>query len=201
LADPAQAGPQLKAAQARRACSDRLAQSALDKKQKKPKATVTKLLQLMKHDYITDECDEVEQIEEVINEVGDLSGIRNGEWPTIDKLESPRLLSCLLEAGLNPEILDKDGNSLLSQCVVHPECIELLVERGVDVDRRSGRNRETALMRATYKGGTDCVQQLLDAGANPTLEFTSFAKVMLDMDEEMSELIEAARGDWERKKH
>jgi hypothetical protein len=38
------------------------------------------------------------------------------------------------------------------------------------------------------------------AGADPTLEFSPFAKVMLDMDEAMSAVIEAARDDWKRTK-
>jgi ankyrin repeat protein len=101
---------------------------------------------------------------------------------------------------LNPEILDKDGNSLLSQCVVHPDCIDLLVERGVTVDRRSGSDKMTALMRATHKGDQECVQRLLDAGADPTLEFSSFAKAMLNLDDKMKAFIEAAREDWNQKK-
>lgn len=171
-----------------------------EKKKKGPKPTIRRLLRLMKHDYITDECDEVEEIEGLITELGDLSGIQDREWPNIDKFESPRLLSCLLDAGLNPEITDKDGNSLLSQCVMHPESIDLLIEQGVAIDRRSGRDHGTALMRATWKGDEECVQRLLDAGANPTLEFGSFAKVMLDMDEEMSAIIATARDNWNRNK-
>ncbi|MCS7465151.1 ankyrin repeat domain-containing protein [Stieleria sp. ICT_E10.1] len=169
-------------------------------KTSKAKPTLKRLLRLMKHDYITDQCDEVEEIEQLVTELGDLSGIQDGEWPKIDKFESPRLLGCLLEAGLNPEITDKGGNSLLSQCVMHPDSIDLLIEHGVDVDRRSGRDNGTALMRATWMGDEECVQRLLDAGANPTLEFTSFAKVMLEMDEEMTEIIESARTGWNRKK-
>lgn len=168
-------------------------------KPSKSKPTLNRLLRLVKHDYLTDEWDEIAEVEQLVIELGDLSGIQDGEWPTIDKLESPRLLSCLLEAGLNPEVTDKGGNSLLSQCVTHPECIDLLIEYGVDVDRRSGRDNGTALMRATWKGDEECVQRLLDAGANPTLEFTAFAKVMLDMDEEMTEIIAAARTRWNRK--
>jgi ankyrin repeat protein len=154
----------------------------------------------MKHDHITDEEDEVEEIVEVISELGDLRGIQDGEWPNIDQFESPRLLSCLLQAGLNPEILDQDGNSLLSQCVVHPDCIRLLIERGVAVDRRSGRDNMTALMRATYKGDQECVQRLLDAGADPPLEFSNFATAMLNLDDRMEAFIEAAREDWKGNK-
>lgn len=169
-------------------------------RKKGPKPTLRRLLQLMKHDYITDECDEVDPIEELIAELGDLSGIKDGEWPVIDKFESPRLLKCLLKAGLNPELTDKSGNSLLSQCVTSPESIALLLRHGASVDRRSGRDNGTALMRATWKGDEECVRRLLKAGADPTLEFTSFAKVMLGMDEEMTALIETACAGWKRKK-
>lgn len=165
-------------------------------KNKGPKPSIRRLLQLMKHDHITDESDEVPEIVELIEQLGDLSSIQDGQWPKIHKLESPVLLGCLLEAGLNPNIIDKDGKSLLYQCVVHPDCIDLLVERGVEVDYGSGRSNETALMRATYVGEEDCVERLLAAGADPTLEFTSFAKVMLGMDEEMTAVIEAARAKW-----
>ena len=79
---------------------------------------------------------------------------------------------------------------------MHPDCIDLLLERRVTVDRRSGRDRATALMRATWMGDEECVQRLLDAGANPTLEFDSTARAMLDMDEQMNAIIEAARVDW-----
>ena len=55
-------------------------------------------------------------------------------------------------------------------------------------------------MRATYMGDEECVQRLLDAGANPTLEFSIDAKLMLEMDDEMTEVIEAAREAWKRNK-
>lgn len=167
-------------------------------KRKGPKPSVKRLLRLMRHDYIPEEGEEFDAVEGLIIELGDLSGIQDGEWPAIDKFEDARLLSALLETGLRPEITDKKGYSLLRQCASHPNCIDLLVERGVDVNRRSGRNDETALMRATYAGDEECVQRLLKAGADPTLEFSPFAKVMLSMDEEMSARIEAARADWNR---
>ena len=143
---------------------------------KKPKPTIRQLLRLMKHDYITDECDEVDEIEELVRELGDLSEIQDGQWPKIHKFESPRLLRCLLDAGLNPEITDKEGNSLLCQCVVHPESIDLLIKQGVDIDRRCGKDNGTALMRATSVADEECVQRLLTAGADPTLEFTGICQ-------------------------
>lgn len=171
-----------------------------EKKKKGPKTTIKRLLRLMKHDYLPEEFEEMEEIEELITELGDLSGIQDGEWPKIYRLECPRVLQHLLEAGLNPEITDKAGNSLLCQCVLHAECVDLLLERGVDIDRRSGKGNETALMCAVEKGDEEDVERLLEAGANPTLEFSGFAKVMLSMNEEKTAVIEAARADWNRKK-
>ena len=170
-----------------------------EKKKKGPKPTLKRLLRLMKHDYIPEGGEEFEAVEGLISELGDLSGIQDGQWPDIDKFEDPRLLNALLEADLNPEITDKKGCSLLYQCVVNAECIDLLIQRGVDVDRRC-RGDETALMRATYVGDEECVERLLKAGANPTLEFSGFAKVMLSMDEEMTEIVEAAQESWNQNK-
>jgi len=167
-------------------------------KPKRPKPTLKQLLQLLMHDYIPEEFEQIEEIEDLITELGDLRGIQDSEWPQIDRFEDPRLLRALLAAGLNPEITAKDGRSLLGQCVMSPECISLLLERGIDVDRRNSSDGETALMRATYKGDQECVKRLLSAGADPTLEFSPFAKVMLSMNKKMTALIDAARIDWNR---
>jgi hypothetical protein len=163
---------------------------------KGPKPTLRRLVQLLQHDHIQ-EGEVIDGVDELVAELGDISAIQDGQWPTIDKLEHPQLLRTLLDAGLNPEVTDKAGNTLLCQCVSHPDCIDLLVKRGVNVDRRNAKD-ETALMRASYVGQPDCVQRLLDAGANPTLEFSSFAKVMIGMDQEMNAFIESARAKWHR---
>jgi hypothetical protein len=81
---------------------------------------------MMKHSLFPEYFDEIDEYISVITELGNLSGIQDGEWPSIDRLECPRLLKSLLDAGLNPEIIDKDGNRLLFQCVGHPDCIELI---------------------------------------------------------------------------
>jgi ankyrin repeat protein/predicted DNA-binding WGR domain protein len=174
--------------------------AASGNKKQGPKPTIERLLGLLKHDYFYEGFDGFDEIGELITELGDLSGIQDGKWPNIDRFEDPRLLRSLLDAGLNPEITDGSGNSLLSQCVGNPECIDLLLERGVAVDRRSGRDHETALMRAAYKGDEECVERLLAAGADPTLEFSSFARVMLSMDRQMTAIIETARENWIRGK-
>ena len=169
-------------------------------KQSGPKPTIKQFLRMMKHDYLTDECPEIPELEETIAALGDLSSIKDGEWPNIDKLESPRLVHALLQAGLNPEIVDKGGKTFLCQCVSHPECIALVLEKGVDIDRRCGKGGQNALMRATYVGDEDCVEVLLEAGADPTLEFDAFSQTLLEMDDEMTEIIEEARANWKPKK-
>ncbi len=165
---------------------------------KGPKPSLKKLLQLLKHDRIL-ENEFIEGLPEMIAAVGDISGITNGQWPTIDKFEDPGLLASLLRAGLNPNICDKKGNPILYQCVTHPDCLSLLIKAGAKVDLPN-RGGETALMRAAYDGDTDCVQVLLDAGANPTLEFTPWAQTMIGFDQEMCDFIEKARKKWTAKK-
>ncbi len=163
-----------------------------------PKPSLKKLLQMLKHDRIL-ENEIIEGLPEMIAAVGDISGIKNGQWPVIDKFEDPQLLASLLNAGLNPNITDKKGNPILSQCTPHPDCLRLLVKAGAKVDMPN-REGETALMRATYVGDIDCVKVLLDAGANPTIEFTPFARTMMEFDEEITAFIERARKKWKAKR-
>lgn len=165
---------------------------------KGPKPSLKKLLQLLKHDRIL-ENEFIEGLPEMIAAVGDISGIPNGQWPAIDKFEDPGLLARLLNARLDPNIIDKKGNPILYQCVTHPDCLSLLLKAGAKVDLPN-REGETALMRAAYDGGIDCVEVLLKSGANPTIELTPWAQTMLEFDEEMSDFIEKARKKWNAKK-
>ena len=55
-------------------------------------------------------------------------------------------------------------------------------------------------MRAAYVGDVDCVQVLLDGGANPTIEFTPFARVMMEFNDEMTTFVEMARKKWSARK-
>lgn len=165
---------------------------------KSPKPSLKKLLQLLKHDRIL-ENEFIEGLPEMIAAVGDISGIPKGQLPAIDKFEDPGLLSRLLSAGLDPNIIDKKGNPILYQCVTHPDCISLLLKAGAQVDLPN-RQGETAFMRAAYDGDFDCVELLLKSGANPTIEFTPWAKTMLEFDREMSEFIEKTRKKWKAKK-
>ncbi len=82
---------------------------------KGPKPSLKKLLQLLRHDRIL-ENEFIEGLPEMITAVGDLSGIKNGEWPAIDKFEDPQLLARLLNAGLNPISQTKRKSHPLPMC-------------------------------------------------------------------------------------
>jgi len=166
---------------------------------KRPKPTIAQLLQRMERYYLSDECEDVEELEVLIEAIGDLSGVQNGDWPVVGRFESPRVLYALLEAGLNPELTDKVGKSLLCQCVMHPECIELLLECDVEIDRRSGPQARTALMEAACRMSGDSVELLLNAGANPTLEFVPGSKALPGIYNDMFQRIVGARKEWKRK--
>jgi ankyrin repeat protein len=123
----------------------------------------------------------------------------NGQWPAIDMFEDPQLLARLLSARLNPNITDKKGNPILYQCAPHPDCLALLLKAGAKANLPNSQG-ETALMRAAYVGDIDCVQVLLDGGADPTIEFTPDARVMMEFDDEMTDFVEKARKRWGAKK-
>jgi len=176
------------------------AKSAASGKTKGPKPTVARLLRLLKHDFIPDEFEELAEITALVGELGDLSGIADGEWPAIDRFENPDLLRCLLDAGLNPEITDKAGHSLLYQCVRSSDCLDVLIGRGVAVDRRGSAADDTPLIRAAVVGDEQCMRTLLEAGADPTVELTPFAKVLLGMNRKKTEFLERARSEWHRKR-
>ncbi len=165
---------------------------------KGPKPSLRKLLQLLNHDRIL-ENEIIDGLPEMIAAVGDISGIENGQWPAIDKFEDPQLLASLLKAGLSPNVTDKKGNPILYQCAPHPDCLALLLKAGANPDGASSKG-ETALMRAAYVGDSDCVQVLLDGGADPTVELTPFAQVMIGFNGEMKAFIEKAREKWNAKK-
>lgn len=171
----------------------------------KPKATVRGLLKLVRHDHTPETIKEMEQI---VKELCDLSHIEDGKWP-FGNIRSARLIRCLLEAGLNPEITDTEGYSLLWQCAGDRECIDLLAERGVDVNRRAGNsfdfeNRvqgETALMRAVFCEDYPAVERLLQLGADPSVKFSDRTRSgSYDRDTKVWRTIDKAKTKWKKNK-
>lgn len=163
---------------------------------KKPtKVTVKSLFRLLHHDHTPAV---IKQIEDAVKELGDLSGIQDGEWLFIN-IDSDRLLHCLLDAGLNPEILDTERQTLLWQCAGSAECVELLLKHNVDLERRSCLDRkETALMRALFVKSVPGVKRLLAAGANPTVRLPSYITSELKRQPEITKLLAAAVKKWKK---
>ncbi len=101
---------------------------------------------------------------------------------------------------MNREVTDKNGKSLLYQCVSHPACIDLVLAHGAKVDRPCGKDNQTALMRATTLGELDSVMHLRKTGADPTLEFDTFSELILELYEETQTVTTRARMRWKRVK-
>lgn len=142
----------------------------------------------------------IKEIEATIKQLGDLSGIPDGEWPFIN-LTNAHILKCLLDAGLNPEILDTDRHTLLWQCASCAECVELLVQHDVDINRRSATSAgdETALMRAIFIRSMPGVTRLLELGANPTAKLPSYIGGYLKYSPDMAGLLDAAKKKWKNR--
>lgn len=161
------------------------------------KATVRTLFGLINRDHTPAV---IMEIERVVKELGDLSGIKDGEWP-FKNIRSDRLLRCLLDAGLNPEIVDTDQHTLLWQCAGSAECVDLLVKCGVDIERRSlNYERYTPLMRALFVKSEPGVKRLLAAGANPTVRLSSDIIREIRRHPELLKLLDSAKKKWKPKK-
>lgn len=171
-------------------------ETATASKKNKPKASIKRLLRLMNHDHTPEK---IREIEEVVKAVGELSGIKDGDWP-FNNIDNVRLLRCLLKSGLNPEITDTENQTLLWQCASSVACINLLLKNDVDLERRNGSERETALMRAMFLERIPAVKRLIEAGANPTVRLQSYISSNLTYNKQLGEIVDKARVQWKRKK-
>ncbi len=161
------------------------------------KVSYRRLIKLMQHDHTSAKIKEIKQ--EIAAIGGDLSGIEDGQWPFINVCNAT-LLRALLNAGLNPEILDKEGHSLFWQTASNAKCIEVMLKRDADWERRSGADSETPLMRAIFCGSAEAVKTLLDAGAKPTVRLSYPHNSALRQDPRKDKLIDRAREKWKKKK-
>jgi hypothetical protein len=122
--------------------------------------------------------------QEIAAEVGTLGGdlgfISSGQFPSVG-LRDVKLLRLLLDAGLNPNLRDREGHSLLWLATGTPACVALLLKRGADVNLRDTEvYRATALMKAAWLADLKSVQLLLDGGADPLLQ-DYFGQTALDL--------------------
>ncbi|WP_425396901.1 SMI1/KNR4 family protein [Aeoliella sp.] len=162
---------------------------------KKPKASVKGLFRLMQHEHTPEK---IEEIERVVKELGDLSQIEDRQWP-FTNISSVRVLRPLLKAGLNPEITDTESQTLLWQCASSAPCINLLVKQGVDIERRSGSESETPLMRAIFLESIPAVKRLIELGANPTVRLKYYISSKITYNKRLGKIVEDARVKWRRK--
>lgn len=77
-------------------------------------------------------------------------------------------LETMLNAGLNVNLANHKGNTLLMLAAYHNqyEIVQMLLKRGADVDRRNDKN-QTPLAGVCFKGYEDIAKLLLEYGANP----------------------------------
>jgi hypothetical protein len=99
----------------------------------------------------------------------DLSFIKSGQMP-YDLLHDAGVLRLLLDAGLDPNLCDKEGHTLLWLASGQISCVTLLLDRGADPNLRGEYPEETALMRAAWLGELDEVRLLIARGADPALK-------------------------------
>ncbi|NXS97990.1 DZAN1 protein, partial [Jacana jacana] len=80
------------------------------------------------------------------------------------------LIEQLLSEGADPNCLSDEDRPALTAAVLHrrTEAISLLLQRGADIDQRSGLHSNTALHEAVLLGseGEECVRVLLDCNAS-----------------------------------
>ncbi|THX55486.1 hypothetical protein D6D06_04888, partial [Aureobasidium pullulans] len=92
------------------------------------------------------------------------------------------LVSLLLGRGVHPNARDKSyGSALQGLCAysldIDPEMIQLLLDRGADVDARGGKFG-TALCEAASQNKVKMVRMLLERGADPNLRDKRFGSAL-----------------------
>ena len=88
-----------------------------------------------------------------------LDAARDGELDT---------LSPMIEAGIEKDLCDTKGNTLLMLASYHghDEVVKFLANVGADIEQRNNRG-QTPLAGVAFKGYLRCAQVLVQHGANP----------------------------------
>jgi len=86
-------------------------------------------------------------------------------------VKSKEAVSILLDIGADPNLQASDGSTPLWTAMILKqfEIIQLLVERGADINSREKTHGDTPLHAALVEGRKDIAQYLLDHGADPEL--------------------------------
>jgi Ankyrin repeat. len=78
----------------------------------------------------------------------------------------------LIEQNAAPDVIDQYGNNALwAACYAdNSDCIDALIQAGVDINHQNSASGATALIFAASSGREKVVEQLLAAGADPDLK-------------------------------
>lgn len=76
----------------------------------------------------------------------------------------------LLDAGANPNQPNAAGATALMWAIPDRDKVRMLINKGADVNARSGPGRAPLLIASAVDGGVDIVRMLLDKGANPNVK-------------------------------
>ncbi len=98
----------------------------------------------------------------------------DGIYPLILASQQGRrdVIEFLLEQNAELNVIDQYGNNALwAACYAdNSDCIAALIQAGININHQNSTSGATALMFAASSGREQVVEQLLAAGADPTLK-------------------------------
>lgn len=98
----------------------------------------------------------------------------DGIYPLILASQQGRrdVIEFLLEQHAELDVIDQYGNNALwAACYAdNSDCITALIQAGININHQNSASGATALMFAASSGREQVVEQLLAAGADPTLK-------------------------------
>ncbi len=97
-----------------------------------------------------------------------------GIYPLILACQQGRcdVVEFLIEQQAALDVVDQYGNNALwAACYAeNSDCIDALIDAGIDINHQNSASGATALIYAASSGREKIVEQLLNAGADPTLK-------------------------------